>query len=233
MRVMMMLHRFQMRLMRGNLPPQAVAFIASAIVAVPTAMSASVDGEAVYRATCSACHDSGAGAAPVTGRGEDWKERFLYGRAALQRAALEGVPSTAMAAKGGFDRLGAHEVAAAVDYMLGRTGFVEPAVVKPRLVSARPIVVSGDVPDPVVTARVAAALRSQMTSGKGPVDADGTDLIVRGVGIRVGTSAGTVRLMGVVQDAAVVRRAEAVVRAVDGVRGIDNRLVSGGMLDFD
>lgn len=204
-----------------------------ASLGLSNSMAASIDGESVYRATCSTCHDSGAGAAPVTGRPDDWKERFAYGRAALQRAAIEGVSSTAMAAKGGFERLSAEEVVAAVDYMLRRSGFVEPAVVSPRPSSAVQPVASGNVPDAVVTARVAAALRSQLTSGNAPIDAEGGDLIVRGVGIRVGTSAGTVRLMGVVQDAAVVKRAESVVRSVDGVRGVDNRLVSGGMLDFD
>jgi len=65
------------------------------------------------------------------------------------------------------------------------------------------------------------------------VDADGSDLVVRGIGIRVSTAGGTVRLMGVVQDAEQMKRAEALVREVEGVRGIDNRLVTGGMLDYD
>jgi len=207
--------------------------LAGSLFAAATAMAAPIDGKSVYRATCSTCHDSGAGAAPVTGRPDDWKERFAYGRAALQRAAIEGVPATAMAAKGGFDRLGAAEVAAAVDYMLQRTGYSEPAVVKPRPVSAVQPLATGTVPDGVLTARVAAALRRELTSANAPIDAEGFDLIVRGVGIRVGSAAGTVRMMGIVQDAAVVRRAEAVVRSVEGVRGVDNRLVSGGMLDFD
>lgn len=214
-------------------PSSSCLLLAGALLAVSNSIAASVDGDKVYRATCSTCHDSGAGAAPVTGRLGDWKERFSYGRAALHRAALEGVPSTAMAAKGGFDRLSAEEVVAAVDYMLGRTQFVEPAVIRPRPVTSAQSAGAGNVPDAVITARVAAALRDRLTRGDGPVDADGTDLIVRGVGIRVGTSAGTVRLMGVVQDAAVVKRAEAVVRSLEGVRSVDNRLVSGGMLDFD
>lgn len=192
------------------------------------------DGEAVYRATCNTCHDSGAGGAPIVGRADDWTERFAFGRLELRRAAIEGVPNTAMAAKGGFDRLSVAEVAAAVDYMLARTGYAEPDAIKRRTIAPTAgTTAAGMVPDAVVTARVAAALRAQMTTGNVPVDAEGTDLIVRGVGIRVGTAAGTVRLMGVVQDAAVVKRAESVVRAVEGVRGVDNRLVSGGMLDFD
>lgn len=231
---MMSLTSSRMPFMLRRLRSSAVFLLAAwTFHGMSNSMAASVDGERVYRATCSTCHDSGAGAAPVTGRLDDWKERFAYGRSALQRAAIEGVSGTAMAAKGGFDRLGAEEVAAAVDYMLQRTGFEEPAVVKPRPVPAVRPVASGIVPDAVVTARVAAALRAHMTSGNPPIDVEGADLVVRGVGIRVDTSAGTVRLMGVVQDAVVVKRAESVVRSVEGVRGVDNRLVSGGMLDFD
>lgn len=200
---------------------------------MPIAKVSAADGESVYRATCSTCHDSGAGNAPRTGRADEWKERFVYGRAALHSAAVDGVSGTAMAAKGGFGQLSADEVKAAVDFMLARTGFVEPAAVKPRAVSTVAQAPGSVVPDAVVTARVAAALRSQMAGPNAPIDAEASDLIVRGVGIRVGTSSGVVRLMGVVHDAALVKRAEAVVRAVEGVRSVDNRLVSGGMLDFD
>lgn len=191
------------------------------------------DGEAVYKATCSVCHDSGAGSAPRTGRAEEWKERFVQGRAAMHASAIDGVPNTAMAARGGFAQLSVGEVIAAVDVMLARTGFVEPAVVKARAATNASSTPSADVTDAVVTARAAAALRRTMATPNAPIDAEAAELIVRGVGIRVGTSSGVVRLMGVVQDGTQVKRAEAVVRAVEGVRGVDNRLVSGGMLDFD
>lgn len=190
-------------------------------------------GEAVYQATCSTCHDSGAGSAPRTGRPDEWKDRFVYGRAALHAAAVDGVPGTAMAPRGGFAQLSAEEVRAAVDYMLSRSGFAEPATIKARSAASVATVAGSAVPDAVITARVAAALRGQLASASAPIDAEAAELIVRGVGIRVGTTAGVVRLMGLVQDAAVVKRAEAVTRAVEGVRGVDNRLVSGGMLDFD
>lgn len=200
---------------------------------LPMTSAWAADGEAVYRATCGTCHDSGAGNAPRTGRADEWKDRFVYGRTALHAAAIDGVLGTAMAAKGGFNQLSIDEVKAAVDFMLARTGFSEPAALKPRAAAAAAKAGAVDVADAVITARVAAALRTQVASPNAPIDAEATDLIVRGVGIRVGTSAGVVRLMGVVQDAALAKRAEAVVRAVEGVRGVDNRLVSGGMLDFD
>lgn len=200
---------------------------------VPGTTAWAADGAAVYRATCSTCHDSGAGNAPRTGRLDEWNERFVYGRAALHATALAGVPGTAMAAKGGFEQLSADDVKAAVDFMLARTGFVEPVTVRRRVLTKPQDHARHDLADAVVTARVAAALRARMASASAPIDADGADLIVRGVGIRVGTAAGIVRLMGVVQDADTVKRAEEVVRAVEGVRGVENRLVSGGMLDFD
>jgi len=203
------------------------------LLAVLPACARSADGEAVYRATCSTCHDSGAGNAPRTGRADEWKERFIYGRVALQASAVDGVSGTAMAAKGGFGQLSADEVKAAVDFMLARTGFVEPDSIRPKVAFNVARATGSVVPDAVVTARVAAALRAQMASPSAPIDAEASDLIVRGVGIRVGTSSGVVRLMGVVQDAVLVKRAEAVVRSVEGVRGVENRLVSGGMLDFD
>jgi len=200
---------------------------------LPTTIVRAADGEAVYRETCGTCHDSGAGNAPRTGRADEWKDRFVYGRAALHAAAVDGVPGTAMAAKGGFSQLSIDEVKAAVDVMLARTGFSEPATVKPRAAFSAVKAGAEDIPDAVITARVAAALRTQMASANAPIDAEASDLIVRGVGIRVGTASGVVRLMGVVQDAALVKRAEVIVRSVEGVRGVDNRLVSGGMLDFD
>jgi cytochrome c5 len=196
--------------------------------------AAAADGEAVYRATCSTCHDSGAGNAPRVGIAAQWVERFPAGRTALQNAAMNGVPNTAMAAKGGFATLSEAEVRAAVDYMLSRTGFVEPAEPRP---AQRTAAASGGgdtlADDIVLTARVAAALRAAMGSPAAPIEAQAGELIVRGIGVRVGAREGIVRLMGVVQDSTVVKRAEALAAGVQGVRGVENRLVSGGMLDFD
>ena len=40
-------------------------------------------GEAVYKATCNSCHDSGAGLALRVTHAEDWTQRWPRGRAAL------------------------------------------------------------------------------------------------------------------------------------------------------
>ena len=152
----------------------------------------------------------------------------------MQSAAIRGVPNTAMAPKGGFSELSDDEVKAAVDYMLGRTGFVEPTVARAGPRTPQPAAVPGEAvaSDVVLMARAAAALRDALASAA-PIEQVESELVVRGVGIRVRSLEGVVRLMGVVQDAGVVKRAEAVVATIPGVRGVDNRLVTGGMLDFD
>jgi len=204
-------------------------------VTIAAAHGAASSGESIYRATCSTCHDSGAGHAPRIAVPQEWGDRFPFGRAALQSAAIRGVPNTAMAPKGGFSELSDDEVKAAVDYMLGRTGFVEPEIVR---ASARPVpraVAPGEpiASDVVLMARAAAAIRDALASSTAPIEHVESELVVRGIGIRVRSLEGVVRLMGVVPDAVVVKRAEAVVVAIPGVRGVDNRLVTGGMLDFD
>ena len=192
-------------------------------------------GESVYRSKCSTCHDSGAGHAPRTSFRDEWQERFTAGRAALHAAAVGGVANTAMGPKGGFADLSDDEVKAAVDYMLERTGFVEPRVVSTAPRPPRTVPAPGEprAPDVIIMARAAAALRDALASASAPIESHESELVVRGVGIRVCSLDGVVRLMGVVQDSSVVKRAEAIVTAIPGVRGVDNRLVAGGMLDFD
>jgi cytochrome c5 len=223
--------RSQLRISRGMLVGCAFA-----VLAAPLPLARAADGEAVYKAACNTCHDSGAGNAPRLARIEEWKERFASGRAALHAAAIDGVPSTAMAAKGGFVELSDAEVRAAVDYMLERTGFVEPAQPRPAARSVAVVAPAADAAHPgdvVLTARVAAALKSALARPNAPIESQDAELIVRGIGIRVRALGGTVRLMGVVEDSSTVKRAESIAQSIAGVRSVDNRLVSGGMLDFD
>ena len=89
------------------------------------------DGPAVYKATCGACHDSGAGLAPRITHPEEWQPRWQRGRAAMHEAAIKGVPNSAMAAKGGYAHLSDDDVKAAVDYMLARAGYQDRPAAKP------------------------------------------------------------------------------------------------------
>ena len=83
-------------------------------------------GEAVYNATCQACHGTGAAGAPKFGDAGAWGPRIAQGYDTLVKHALEGI--RAMPAKGGNPDLDDIEVARAMVYMANKGGakFKEP-----------------------------------------------------------------------------------------------------------
>ncbi|HTD06837.1 c-type cytochrome [Undibacterium sp.] len=85
-------------------------------------------GEAVYQATCVACHGSGAAGAPKFGDAGAWGPRIAQGYDKVVEHALSGL--RAMPAKGGNPDLDDVEVARAVVYMANASGgkFKEPEV---------------------------------------------------------------------------------------------------------
>lgn len=108
--------------------PAAVATAAPAPAAATTAPAAAaaaapaaaVDGEATYKAACSACHGLGIAGAPKPGDKAAWAARIAQGTDVLHRHAIEGFKGQAgfMPAKGGRVDLSDAAVAAAVDYMV-------------------------------------------------------------------------------------------------------------------
>jgi cytochrome c5 len=84
-------------------------------------------GDAVYKAVCSACHDTGAAGAPKVGDNGAWAPRIGKGQAALVASALKGL--NAMPAKGGNPDLDDVEVERAVVFMANKSGgnLKEPA----------------------------------------------------------------------------------------------------------
>ncbi|HRJ52774.1 MAG TPA: c-type cytochrome [Candidatus Thiothrix moscowensis] len=74
-------------------------------------------GSKVYRASCSACHDSGVAGAPKLGDKAAWGSRIAAGN--LHANALNG--KGAMPAKGGNASLSDADVKAAVDYMVSQS----------------------------------------------------------------------------------------------------------------
>jgi cytochrome c5 len=84
-------------------------------------------GEDVYKATCAACHASGAAGAPKTGDAAGWSARLAQGYDTVLKHAIEGL--RAMPAKGGNPDLDDVEVARAVVFMANQSGakFKEPA----------------------------------------------------------------------------------------------------------
>lgn len=83
-------------------------------------------GQAVYNATCVACHGSGAAGAPKVGDAGGWGARIAQGYDTLVQHAVQGI--RAMPAKGGNPDLDDIEVARAVVYMANQSGakFKEP-----------------------------------------------------------------------------------------------------------
>jgi len=84
-------------------------------------------GEAVYKASCAACHAAGAAGAPKTGDAGAWGPRIKQGFDTLVKHASEGFKG--MPAKGGNSDLDSVEVARAVAYLGNQAGgkFTEPA----------------------------------------------------------------------------------------------------------
>jgi cytochrome c5 len=93
-------------------------------------------GEAVYNATCVACHGTGAAGAPKFGDAAAWGPRLAQGSDTLVQHAVQGI--RAMPAKGGNPDLDNVEVARAVVYMANASGakFKEPEA--PTVAAASP-----------------------------------------------------------------------------------------------
>jgi cytochrome c5 len=85
-------------------------------------------GDVVYKATCAACHDSGAAGAPKIGDNAGWAARLGQGQATVVAHAINGI--RAMPAKGGNPDLDDVEVERAVVYLVNQSGgkFKEPEV---------------------------------------------------------------------------------------------------------
>lgn len=73
-------------------------------------------GEAVYKSSCFACHDSGVAGSPVIGKKDIWAERIALSTDTLYESAIKG--KGAMPAKGGSTNISDEDVKAAVDYMI-------------------------------------------------------------------------------------------------------------------
>jgi cytochrome c5 len=85
-------------------------------------------GEAIYTATCSACHANGTLGSPKFGDAASWAPRIAQGYDSLLSHAIAGIRQ--MPAKGGNADLDDVEVARAMVYMANKAGakFKEPEV---------------------------------------------------------------------------------------------------------
>jgi cytochrome c5 len=201
-----------------------------------------------YRSKCSTCHDSGAGLAPRLSDTAQWQALARQGRTALYQGAINGKPNTPMAPKGGFASLSDAETRAIVDYMLAASGNANaplaavlpaagPALLVPNAAAASPALAAAgtaiSATDEALSQIVAERLLAALGKPEMRLDPYQGVITIRGIGIKVETQQGVTILAGVLHDASLIARAEALAAAVPGVTRIVNRMVSGAMLDFD
>jgi cytochrome c5 len=110
----------------GQVATKASAAVASA---APAAGGGAIDGKAVFKGTCFACHGTGAAGAPKAGNKAAWAPHLAKGLATLHKHAIHGFTGKKgmMPAKGGNASLSDAQVEAAVDYMVS---LVKPSMVK-------------------------------------------------------------------------------------------------------
>jgi len=87
----------------------------------PVVEKVSMTGEQVYKKSCLGCHATGAANAPKLADAAAWAPRIAKGMDALYTSAKNGVPGTAMMAKGTCAACSDDELNAAVDYMVSKS----------------------------------------------------------------------------------------------------------------
>lgn len=125
-------------------------------------------GDAVYKAVCAVCHDSGAAGAPKTGDAGGWSARIGQGYDTLVAHAVNGIRG--MPAKGGNPDLDEVEVARAVVFMANQSGanFKEPEV---KAAPAAPVAAAEPAAEPTAPAAAPqAAPASEPAKAAAPAD---------------------------------------------------------------
>ena len=89
---------------------------AAAPAATTEAQTAAVDGQAIYKASCQACHAAGVAGAPKLGDKDAWAPRIAKGNDAMYTSVMKGL--NAMPPKGACMSCSDDELRAAVDYMV-------------------------------------------------------------------------------------------------------------------
>ncbi len=90
------------------------------VVAVAKQAAGVSDGQAIYQKSCVGCHGTGAANAPKLGDTAAWQPRIDKGMDTLYASAKNGIPGTAMMAKGTCGACSDEELNAAVDYMVSK-----------------------------------------------------------------------------------------------------------------
>ena len=87
-------------------------------VDVEPVQKVALSGEQVYKKSCVTCHGTGVAGSPKVGDAAAWSSRIAKGADALYNSAINGVPGTAMMARGTCGACTDEELKAAVDFMV-------------------------------------------------------------------------------------------------------------------
>lgn len=84
-------------------------------------LAATNTGESVYNRACAGCHMTGAAGAPRVGDKAAWADRISKGAVTLVASAINGIPGTAMLARGTCNACSDDDLKLAVDYMISQS----------------------------------------------------------------------------------------------------------------
>lgn len=90
-----------------------------AVAEAPTAPTAARSVDAVYNASCAACHASGVAGAPKVGDKAAWSARIAQGNDKLLEHAIKGLK--AMPARGGCSDCSDDDIKKVVNYIVGKS----------------------------------------------------------------------------------------------------------------
>lgn len=82
----------------------------------------------IYAESCAHCHTPGISGAPKLGDRPEWSRRIRPGFRLLYQSAIEGVPGTTMAARGGHRELSDDDIRATVDFMVAAAALPQAAL---------------------------------------------------------------------------------------------------------
>lgn len=105
----------------GETQTRETAAASETVTQAPAQTDNAVSGEAVYKRACVSCHMTGAAGAPSVGDASAWESRIARGSAALVQSAINGVPGTAMMARGSCGSCSDDDIKVAVEYMIAQS----------------------------------------------------------------------------------------------------------------
>lgn len=93
-----------------------------------TAVAHAATPQIMYSENCAHCHTPGISGAPKLGDRNEWSQRIRPGMKLLYQAAIDGVPNTTMAARGGHRELSDTDIRAIVDFMVAAAALPTPTL---------------------------------------------------------------------------------------------------------